>query len=346
MPKLKKYQDRFGYYIHAPVEQSVVTYQTTPGARRLFNKLGYEHGSSIPWKMISQLSDRGDVYTLSNRVESPGIEDDIILSGEQQDIYENYLQSGFVGEGGTSNLRPALRDLISGSSKLTIFKIDKMISQAADPSLKCSLNSFADVPYELVDVTVASEHVSYEFHVSEDVTLTCRDLRLSPGSNEFSGSVNYDCQSGRDATYIVENGYFSDWSSSGGSRSEAEYIEDAHKESLELDLGSKTDSGFDMTDWTEVVRRLFVYVDGYDIRPLNDSHADLCNVQELEGNDIWVNAHRTMSSSKSSDTYLILDELIDIYVYNSDSAGEIMINIEEISSGTATGHKTEMKRAL
>ena len=64
MPTLKKYQNEPGYYIRASVEQSVITYQTTPGARRLFNRLGYGHGNSIPWKMISQLSERGDIYIL------------------------------------------------------------------------------------------------------------------------------------------------------------------------------------------------------------------------------------------------------------------------------------------
>lgn len=344
MPTLKKYQNEPGYYIRASVEQSVITYQTTPGARRLFNRLGYGHGNSIPWKMISQLSERGDIYTLNKSVASPNIEDDITLSSEQEDIYNSYLQSGFVGEGGASHLHPTLRKLISNSPNLTILRIDKMISQAADPSLKISLNSFINIPYKLIDVTVAGEYVNYEFRVSEGVTLTCRDLRLSSSSDEFSGSVNYDQCSGKDATYIIEDGYFSDWSLSGGSRSKAEGIKNTHRESFDVDLKYKTDPGFDITNWTEVVRRLFLYVNKYDIRPPDSSHSDLSNAQELEGNDIWVDAHRTMSSSGSSSEYLILNELIDIHV--SGSGGNMIIYVKEINGGTATGYETDMKRSF
>ncbi|WP_252697910.1 hypothetical protein [Natronosalvus vescus] len=337
MPTLKRYQNKPGYYINAGIDGRVITYQTSPKARQLFDGLGFNHGSSISWKMIQDLQSRGDVYTGGSGVESIDTDDSITgLSSEQEKIYEMYLQYDSLQRSTVNRVDSifhSLDDALSSNGLKTTIH-DSLIAHPIEGILHC-LEALAEPPYPITNFDLNGPDLVLEFTVEDSAVLSFRDVRWTDVDHDFEGSVEYKTAEGTDATYSVKDGYFTDWAMADGNHCETDDWEKAHKSAFNADFGRRRGLGFNISNWTEVVRKLFLFLNHYDIRPYRSAHRGLCSLQELEGKHIWVTANHT-TATQSSGHFVITDELADLHPIGVNELGDYLVEVGEIDRKKAS----------
>lgn len=352
MPTLKRYQNERGYYIHARVESSVITYQTSPTARKLFDELGYSHGSSISWTMIKEMEKRGDVYTGGGGVDIENIEDSKIgYSTDQRKVYEMYLNEGLVDTSAIEEIDFTVKELFENSDPSCLAKPSEIKEELASASnrypLLESVKTFSKSPYSIKDINIYDDSVGYVFSVDNDVKIVCHDTRWTPLSHDFEGIVDYGLEGGTSSIFLISDGWFSEWTMSDGTHSNSDDPSGNHRKAFKADFGLKGSLGFDVLNWTEIARKLFLYLPEYDIRPGRRGHRGLCKMYDLEGKHIWVDAHKTNKSSAktSGDGVLIVDnEIITIRLPSVDEQGSVFVEVGDIKDGRATGKPVRIRK--
>lgn len=339
MPVVNKYQDTSGYYIRARVEDGVITYQTTPKADRLFDELGLTDGSSISWGMLRDLDERGDIYTGGSGAEfSDDVDMALDLSGENKRIYERYLsdESVFNQLDRINNVANEFfanrRDFHNTVRRSDLRKsITEKLIEEGNPNLLTSLESFNSQPYAILDVAVEDSTILFGLSISDSIQFNCRDLRWSSKPGDFEGTVSYDDSKAADASFTIRDGYFVQWESSDESADHNQPVEDRHTRAYRVDYGKKSGLGFNEKNWTEVVRKCFLYVDRYDILPdESGGHRGLCSSSELPGKDIWVYPHSTNKSSPKGGPgqFVITNEMQDIRLPDINKIGWHFIRLD------------------
>lgn len=348
MPVVNRYQDQPGFYVRAKVQDAIVTYQTSPTARQLFENLGYSHGSSVPWGMILELKEQGDIYTRKSGVSPDELDPESFnLSPQRQSIYEDYLAGKEIKRSEVSRATKILKKWYTNGSES---KLDKFSSELESMTSEVlgSLECFRQSPYPVAEIKMRGAFPSYTMEVADGILLNCHDLRWGDSPIEFRGSVQYDSDEGTNATYEVKNGYFSSWELETGEKSTNSNLKESHESAFETDFGLRSGLGFDPYNWTEAVRKLFIFVDRYDIRPYRKGHRGLCPPEELEGQHIWVNAHTTTSSSSKksgSGTFVITDEMVTIKLPTITHTGEVLVEIEGVTEDPTIGTPVSTIRA-
>lgn len=340
MPVLNKYQDGSGYYIRARVEDGVITYQTTPKSDRLFNELGLTDGSSISWGMLRDLDERGDIYTGGSGADFSNNGDmSLDLSAENKRIYERYLsgESLFDQTNQINNVvngfftdRDDFHNTVRRSELAN--SIAERFIEESNPNLLTSLESFDSQPYEILNVTVEDSTILFEFSVSDSIELNCRDLRWSSKFGDFDGTVSYSESEAADYSFTIQDGYFIQWKSSAESSNHNQPVEDRHTRAYRVDYGKKSGLGFNEKNWTEVIRKCFLYVDRYDILPdERGGHRGLCSSSELPGKDIWVYPHSTNKSSAKGGPgqFVIINEIQDIRLPGINEIGWHFVRLDD-----------------
>lgn len=340
MPVLNKYQNGSGYYIRARVEDGVITYQTTPKSDRLFNELGLTDGSSISWEMLRDLDERGDIYTGGSGANFSNNEDmSLDLSAENRHIYERYLNDESIfnqnnKENNTANEFFTDRDNSHNTIRWSELgsSIAENLTEESNPNLLISLESFSSQPYEILDVAVEDSTISFKFAVSDAIEFNCRDLRWSSKSGDFEGTVSYGESEVADVSFTIQDGYFIQWKSSAESSDYDQLVEDRHTRAYRADYGKKSGLGFNKKNWTEVIRKCFLYVDRYDIVPdERGGHRGLCSSSELLGKDIWVYPHSTSKSSAKGGPgqFVITNEIRDILLPDINEIGWHFVRLDD-----------------
>ncbi|WP_336134196.1 hypothetical protein [Natronomonas amylolytica] len=102
MPVLHRYIDKSGYYISAAIPgEKPFTYQVNDQAATLFEDLGYEDESKLPWELLRPLRVIGHLYTKNEEYDPEISESDIDLTGistpslttRQRNILSDYLHN-------------------------------------------------------------------------------------------------------------------------------------------------------------------------------------------------------------------------------------------------------------
>lgn len=328
MPTLKRYQDSSGYYLHARVDGSVVTFQTTKKAEQVFEELGYKHGSSVSWQLIGRLQDEGAIYTNKSGVDDTIPDEVSELSAEKRSLLKEY----FGDEQSFIEIKDQLAEQVGVSKNSDEF--DRILSEleSVDHSgAITSLRAFQDVPYELVFVSTNEGSIIYEYEVESEISLTCADKRwVSDEEIDFAGRIEYPDWN---VSFSIENGYISTWESTTGlSHPNDDSLADRHKTAIEQDARPRS-LGFTIENWTELLRRVFVFVRNYDIRPHDRGHRGLVSIGELEGKHIWVKPTQTTSTSKHklSDAGRLIEnsEMKNIVLSEKGSEGWMFVEVEK-----------------
>lgn len=360
MPTLNKYQNRTGYYLRARIDDSVITLQTTPLARELFDKLGFSHGSSISWDMVHRLYDRGDIYTRQSGVDSeetigkPTTNPYASLSENQRLIYQRYLEQGIVARGSDEFDKNLLSDFLIGS-RLTELpsEMREMLLESGKQYLIKSIESFENVPFRVEQFSYTDGCVIYQFKIDDSVLFTCEDKRWDNSENDFVGSVNYPDSDVSNASFTINNYYFVQWETkhnngslqyeliekgqSNSKRTEA--IKQIHKAAIRNDVGPKRSMGFDSSNWTEVVRKVLFYVRHYDVCPPKWGHRGLYSANEIEGKHILVDVHSTNNSSKKDAGISVVEnELVRLTLPSVSKVGLVLVKVGPVSEGSARAH--------
>lgn len=350
MPTLNTYQNDSGYYIRAQVNDSIVTYQTTLRADKLFDELGFTPGSSIPWTIIRDLKERGDVYTGSSGVDFNTVGDEFPeLSEEQERIYRHYLDEE-ESSGQHDQITTALDALLGEADSLSETPTQAELRESIvedimandDENLVTSLQAFSDVPYRVTDISIEESQVTFEFAVTDTISILCRDKRWLDTPYDFEGAVNYDQPAGTDAAFSLRDGCFARWSMPEETVSESESLEERHLAAFRADFGPKSGLGFGETNWTEIVRQCFLHIDRYDVRPdRQGGHRGLCSPDELSGKHIWVKAHRTQKSSSygGPGKFVITNEMINIHLPDVAGVGWYLIEVENVEGRQTKGQR-------
>lgn len=334
MPTLKRYQDQSGYYILARVNDAVVTFQTTGTAVAIFNDLGYHHGSTISWSLLRRLREAGHVYTNNSGVDIADTSVSDQLTTDEQATLGRHLSAPWFDDKFAHELSDALQSMGLIIQPINTYaEAVEFFDTEFDQTHVTSIVAFAAAPYEVTDMRLTDSRVEFAFTVTDDISLSCVDLRWNAESTwDFSGEVQYDASQPR-IEFWIRDGYFGQWREHNGEESTATEDETSHEAAFRADFGHKSGLGFNPQSWTEVVRRLFVFVTQYDIRPdpkIGRGHRGLCNSEEFFGKDIWVDAHgTTASSSKKRGAVIVENEMVDLRIVNSSRALQQFVRITD-----------------
>ncbi|MFC6953530.1 hypothetical protein [Halorubellus litoreus] len=335
MPTLKRYANKRGYYIHANIGQSVVTFQVTGRAATIFEEIGYSDGSTVSWEMISQLRDRGDIYTKKSGVDyqEPNTESGGLSEKEKQVLEKYSLKRNLSNP---DLVRGAIAEQ-TGFSKSSeeVNRIIQSISRTDHNHALYSIQAFQNVPYELLWVSTNANSIIYEFSIEEDISLTISDDRWKPDSSSgFSGTVEYPDES---ISFAVYDGYITRWDSSAGDSGENwSEPEENHKEAIKSDT-LKSGLGFNVSNWTELLRKCFIYIENYDIRPYNKGHRGLASLSELVGKHLWMRPTSTTVSSKNrargAGSLVETKEMKEFVIRDVDSSDWVFVEVLEGEDG-------------
>lgn len=350
MPTFNAYDNDPGHYILAAVDGNPITLQVTPTASELLQNLGYTDGSDLSWDVVLPLYNRDEIFTHKTGVSeseisnSDGDFDD--LSPEQKEVFEEYLN----GNAPKGDLSIFNEDVYSAADALLV---DRQETSAVLRSLP-NRSDFAraivrskDIPFDVVDIEAQSDSLVFDCRTSNETRLLLIDARWDH-EKDVDFHVNIQPK-GEDTQFDVLDGYITRWVCGGNTyvKSTGEFAK-RHKTAYKTDRPKTGGMGYDPENRTELLQRLFLFVDYYDLRPdpRGGGHRKIATQSELENQYIWVTPRRTPTSTSKSDTFIIDNELVGFTLRGVEPYTEVLVHIQGIEEGNAKTEIVEMERGI
>lgn len=352
MPTLNAYNNKPGYYILAAIDGNPITFQVTPGAGELLQKLGYNAGSELSWNVLYPLYEREEIYTHKTGVSEPEISTSNRglsgLSTEQKELFEEYLEEE---DETSSSLSLLNKDVYSAADEFLVSNQETTAILSSLPNRRGFAKSILhakEIPFEVKNIEAKGHDLVYECQTSNGTRLILTDTRWNPDRNtDFNVVIRPE---GEEVTDVdIVDGYLAKWDCAGKAYIDSESdLVDRHKQAYKKDKPRTGGLGYDPENHTELLQRLFVFIDYYDLRPdpRGGGHRKVVTQSELKDQHIWVTPRKTVTSTSKSDSFTIDSELVNITLRKVKPYTDVLIHIPENKKGNAKNEIVNIERGI